>query len=120
MEKLYYVYILSSRSRTLYTGVTNDLIRRIAEHREGLASSFTAKYRIHRLVYFESFRDVRSAITREREIKYWARAKRVELIAATNPTWEDLAAEWFPSYPRKAGPSLARDDNRAKVNEGRH
>jgi putative endonuclease len=78
MEKLYYVYILSSRSRTLYTGVTNDLIRRIAEHREGLASSFTAKYRIHRLVYFEPVRDVRSAITREKAIKYWARAKRVE------------------------------------------
>jgi len=106
MEKLYHVYILSSRSRILYTGVTNDLVARVAQHREGHVSSFTAKYRIHRLVYFETFHDVRSAIAREKEIKSWTRAKRVALIEARNSTWEDLATEWFPPYPRKAGLSL--------------
>ena len=107
MEKLYHVYILSSRSRVLYTGVTNDLLRRIAEHRDGVASSFTVQYRVHRLVYVESFQDVRSAIAREKEIKSWVRAKRIALIGEKNPTWEDLAADWFPPYPRKAGPSAS-------------
>jgi putative endonuclease len=106
MEKLYPVYILSSRSRALYTGVTNNLIRRIAEHRAGSASSFTTKYRIHRLVYCEAFREARNAIAWEKDIKSWSRAKRVELIERENPTWVDLAAKWFPRYPRKAGLSL--------------
>jgi hypothetical protein len=70
-------------------------------------SSFTAKYRIHRLVYFETYQDVRAAIAREKQMKSWTREKRVELVEATNPTWLDLAAEWFPPYPRKAGPSAS-------------
>jgi putative endonuclease len=107
MEKLYHVYILSSRSRVLYTGVTNDLIGRMAKHRDGSASNFTAKYRVHRLVYQESFRDVRSAIAREKQIKSWTREKRVALVQETNPTWIDLAADWFAPYPRKAGPSAS-------------
>ena len=106
MEKLYYVYILASRSRTLYTGVTNDLMRRTFEHRQGLVPGFTSRYRIHRFVYFETFRDVRAAIAREKQIKAWDRAKRVALIAAKNPTWEDYGADWFPTHPRKADPSL--------------
>jgi putative endonuclease len=105
MEKLYYVYILASRSRVLYTGVTNDLMRRTFEHRQGLVPGFTSRYRIHRLVYFESFRDVRDAIAREKEIKSWVREKRAVLIAAKNPTWEDFGADWFPPFPRKADPS---------------
>jgi putative endonuclease len=107
MEKTYNVYVLASRSHALYTGVTNDLIFRVGQHREGKVSSFTAKYRIHRLVYFETFRDVRAAITREKQIKSWTREKRAELIQAANPTWVDLAVDWFPSYPRKAGPSAS-------------
>ena len=70
----YYVYILSSRSRNLYTGVTNNLARRVSEHRQGLIPGFTHRYRIHRLVYFEPFVDVRAAISREKQIKKWRRA----------------------------------------------
>jgi putative endonuclease len=106
MEKLYHVYILASRSRTLYTGVTNDLMRRTFEHRQGLVPGFTSRYRIHRLVYFETFRDARAAIAREKQIKAWNRAKRVALVEAKNPTWEDFGAEWLLPYPRKADPSL--------------
>ena len=111
MEKLYQVYILASRSRTLYTGVTNDLTRRTIEHRQGRIPGFTARYRIHRLVYFETFRDARAAIAREKQIKARDRAKRVALIEAKIPTWEDFGASWLPRYPRKADPSLARDEN---------
>jgi putative endonuclease len=107
MEKNYHVYVLASRSRVLYTGITSDLMSRVGQHREGKVSSFTAKYRIHRLVYFETFHNVRSAIAREKQIKSWAREKRAEVIQATNPTWVDLAAEWFAPYPRKAGPSAS-------------
>jgi putative endonuclease len=107
MEKNYHVYLLASRSHALYTGITSDLMARVGQHREGKVSSFTAKYRIHRLVYFESFGDVRSAIAREKQIKSWTREKRAELIQAANPTWIDLAAEWFTPYPRKAGPSAS-------------
>ena len=89
----YYVYILSSRSRTLYTGVTNNLARRISEHREGLIPGFTSRYRIHRLVYFERYKNVRRAIAREKQIKGWLRAKKVALVEERNPTWDDLAAD---------------------------
>jgi len=107
MEKNYHVYLLSSRSHVLYTGITNDLMSRVSQHREGKVSSFTAQYRIHRLVYFETFHNVSAAIAREKQIKSWTREKRVELIQATNPTWLDLAADWFSPYPRKAGPSAS-------------
>ena len=106
MEKLYYVYILASRSRNLYTGVTNNLVRRIFEHDQGLVPGFTSRYRIHRLVHVESFRDVRTAIAREKQIKSWGRAKRVALIEERNPSWEDLCADRLPPFPRKADPSL--------------
>lgn len=106
MEKLYCVYILASRSRTLYTGVTNNLLRRVSQHREGSAKGFTSRYRIHRLVHFEAYRDVRAAIAREKQIKGWGRAKKQALIEAKNPSWSDLAGDFFPSFPRKADPSL--------------
>ncbi len=92
-DKRYYVYILASRSRTLYTGVTNNLRRRVFEHKQGLIEGFTKKYQIHRLVHFETGADIRAAIAREKQIKGWRREKKVALIASTNPTWEDLAAE---------------------------
>ena len=107
MEKTYHVYILSSRSRALYVGVTDDVIGRVAQHRHGLGSEFTAKYRMHRLVYQEPFRDVRAAIAREKQIKGWARQKKINLIEMSSPTWLDLAADWFPPYPKKAGPSAS-------------
>jgi putative endonuclease len=90
----YYVYIMASRSRRLYTGVTGDLERRICEHRLGVVPGFTHKYRIHRLVYYESTSDVRAAISREKQIKGWLRAKKVALIESVNPTWQDLSEGW--------------------------
>jgi putative endonuclease len=94
MQKHYYVYILTNHSGTLYTGMTNNLVRRLDEHRRGVGSKFTAKYNIKRLVHFEVYRDVRNAITREKEIKGWRREKKVALIEADNPGWKDLSAEW--------------------------
>jgi len=91
-EKLYYVYILSSRSRAIYVGMTGFLMARVISHRAGEASLFTRKYRIHRLVYYEIFHSVAAAIARETEIKRWRREKKVALIVQKNPTWEDLAA----------------------------
>jgi putative endonuclease len=92
--KQYYVYIMSSRSGTLYTGVTNDLARRVYEHKNKLIPGFTAKYNITKLVYFETTEDVRTAIAREKQIKGWLRVKKVALIESVNPSWDDLSADW--------------------------
>ncbi len=91
MGRTYCVYILASRSRNLYVGVTNNLERRLAEHRDGLAPGFTKRYRIFRLVHYEVFGDVRAAIGREKEIKGWRREKKLWLINRNNPVWENLA-----------------------------
>ena len=96
----YWVYILANRSRIPYTGVTNNLYVRLAQHREG-KHGFTAKYRITRLVYFETTNDVLAAISREKQIKAWTRAKRVALIESVNPTWDDLCPP-----EKEADPSL--------------
>jgi putative endonuclease len=109
MERTYYVYVLANRSRTLYTGVTNRLLERVKQHREGTFPGFTSQYRIHRLVYFETYRDVKAAIAREKQIKGLAREKKIALIEGRNPSWEDLAAEWFAAYPRKADSSLGSE-----------
>jgi putative endonuclease len=74
-----------NRSKTLYTGVTNNLLRRVGEHKEGRASDFTARYRLDRLVYFERFEDIRNAIEREKEIKGWLRIKKMTVIVSVNP-----------------------------------
>ncbi len=92
MNHTYHVYILASRSRNLYVGVTNDLQRRMIEHRQGLVPGFTTRYRIFRLVYFEEFADIRDAIAREREIKAWRRERKLWLINRRNRAWQDLAA----------------------------
>ena len=99
MERSYYVYILASRSRDLYTGVTNNLPRRLLQHRESTVPAFTSRYRIFRLVHYEVFHNVRAAIAREKEIKGWRREKKIRLIERDNPTWNDLAARWFPNIP---------------------
>ena len=88
-EYHFWVYILSSRSRTLYVGVTNNLRRRRAEHQKG-GSLHTSRYQIHRLVYYEHFQYIRSAIARETEIKRWTRQHKIDLIESMNPTWQDL------------------------------
>jgi putative endonuclease len=93
--RTFYVYIMASRSRVLYVGVTNDLVRRTNEHKRGL-SGFTSRYRVTRLVYFEVFVDIRDAIAREKEIKGWVRIRKTRLIDSRNPTWEDLSSLVFP------------------------
>ena len=89
--RTYYVYIMASRSRVLYVGVTNDLTRRVDEHKRSLNAGFTSRYRVTRLVYFEEFADIRDAIAREKAIKGWRRSRKISLVDARNPTWEDLA-----------------------------
>ncbi len=93
-EKRYYVYIMASRSLTLYTGVTRDLYHRVLQHKHGEIEGFTKRYHIHRLVYYEVFKYIDKAIAREKQIKAWTRAKRVALIKSENPTWQDLAEGW--------------------------
>jgi len=90
----YYVYILTNKSRTLYTGVTNDLERRVYEHKQKLIPGFTRKYNISRLVFFEVTPDVRAAISREKQIKGWTRTKKIALIESENPRWRDLSVDW--------------------------
>lgn len=88
---VYHVYIVASLAKTLYTGVTGDLLRRIHQHKAGDIPDFTARYRVNRLVYFEAYTDIRDAKRREKQIKGWRRERKIELIEATNPEWEDLA-----------------------------
>ena len=88
---VYHVYILASASGVLYTGVTNFLERRVAQHKAKLCPGFTAAYDVTRLVYFEPFTDVRAAISREKQIKNWRREKKLALIRALNPTFGDLS-----------------------------
>ena len=91
----YYVYLLTNQKRTLYVGVTNDLVRRVYEHRHKLVDGFTKKYNLSWLVFYESTGEVESAIAREKQIKGWSRAKKVALIESTNPRWVDLAQGWY-------------------------
>ncbi len=89
------VYILSSRSRNLYTGVTSDLGLRVKQHKEKTLGGFTARYRIDRLVYMEEHATAQDAILRGKQIKAWDRAKRVALIESKNAAWDDLSASWY-------------------------
>jgi putative endonuclease len=87
----YYVYILASeRNGTLYIGVTNDLVKRVWQHKNQSADGFTKKYGVHQLVYFEETSDIESAIAREKQLKNWQRKWKLELIEKSNPNWEDL------------------------------
>jgi putative endonuclease len=95
VERSYYVYIVASRTRVLYVGVTNDLARRVWEHKEKLTPGFTSKYNVNRLVYYEETSDVKAAIAREKQIKGWLRAKKVALIEGMNPGWADLSDGWY-------------------------
>ena len=87
---MYYIYILTTKNNAaLYIGVTNDLKRRIYEHKEALVEGFTKKYHVHKLVYFEEYSDVNAAIAREKQLKRWIRAKKNELVESKNPLWQD-------------------------------
>jgi len=89
--KNYYVYILASkRNGTLYIGVTNDLVRRVSEHKNNIIKGFTEKYKVHNLVYYEIANDINAAITREKRLKKWKRQWKIELIEENNPEWNDL------------------------------
>jgi putative endonuclease len=94
MMRQYYVYILTNKSGTLYVGVTNNLERRVYEHKNHLVEGFTKKYKIHKLVYYEDTSDINEAIIREKQLKGWLRRKKIELIESVNPEWKDLAENW--------------------------
>jgi putative endonuclease len=89
-----YIYILGSRTGTLYIGVTSNLYLRVMQHREGKWEGFTATYSCERLLYFEGYNDIRAAIAREKQLKGWRRAKKLNLIGTINPEFEDLAQTW--------------------------
>jgi putative endonuclease len=95
----YYVYLLTNRSGTLYTGLTSDLERRVSQHKHKLVDGFTEKSNVGILVYYEATDDVRAAIAREKQIKAWRRSKRIALIESMNPQWRDLSEGWFTSPP---------------------
>lgn len=95
MTRQYYVYILASKRRTLYIGVTNNLERRVYEHKHKIIDGFTKKYNINRLVYYEATGNVESAIAREKHLKGWLRRRKIELIESVHPSWDDLSAEWY-------------------------
>ena len=111
--KTYFVYIMTNRSKTLYTGVTNNLIRRVREHKMGTGSCFAAKYKADRLVYFERFEDIRNAIEREKRIKGWLRVRKIALIVSVNPAWRDLSQEWFERHQFQPDASDQSHGNKA-------
>lgn len=100
-EKHFYVSILGSLSGTWYIGMTNDIVKRVWQHKQHEFEGFTAEYDVDRLLYWESFDDVRNAINREKQLKGWVRRKKVALIEGDNPQWKDLRGDWY----RDRGPS---------------
>ncbi len=109
MTNTYYVYILASkRNGTLYIGVTNNLEKRVYEHRNDLIKGFTSEYRVHMLVYYEETNDINVALQREKRLKKWNRKWKLELIEKANPYWDDLAKDWIPAF---AGMTARKDDN---------
>lgn len=93
--KQFHVYVMANRSRTLYVGVTSDLPQRVYQHKNKLIAGFTSKYNISRLVHFEDCSNALAAITREKQIKKWSRAKKIALIEVASPTWADLSENWY-------------------------
>jgi putative endonuclease len=99
----YYIYIMTNKSKTLYTGMTNNLERRVYEHKNKLIKGFTKKYNIIRLVYYEVSKSVEVAIAREKQIKGWLRRKKIDLIESVNPQWNDLSEGWFSDVTMSPG-----------------
>jgi putative endonuclease len=98
-ERIYYSYIMASRSRTLYVGVTGDLHKRVFQHKWKEHSGFTADYNCDRLVWFERHQYIGIAIAREKELKDWRRSRKIALIESLNPTWIDLSRDWYEYEP---------------------
>jgi putative endonuclease len=94
MAEEYFVYIMTNRAKTLYIGITRDLMRRVYEHQTHAIAGFTLRYKIRSLVYYEMTTDVREAIKREKQLKGWLRVKKIALIESINPAWKDLSEEW--------------------------
>jgi putative endonuclease len=106
--RFYYVYMMTNPSKTLYTGVTGHLERRVFEHKQGTKGDFAARYKIDRLVYFEGFGDIHAAIAREKQIKGLLRMNEDRIDRSMNPTWKDLSEEWYVRHryqPESIGPS---------------
>jgi putative endonuclease len=120
MEKTYSVYIMASRSLNFYVGVTSNLIHRTAQDKFGIVLGFTGRYKIHRLVYVESFSDVQYGIRREKQIKRWRHEKEIALIKQMNPAWADLAEDWFPKPNCRSLASLGMTDKRHKLDAETH
>jgi putative endonuclease len=93
--KRYYVYLMTNKSKTLYTGFTANLEKRVFQHKHKLIPGFTSRYNITKLVYFEEFREVNLALAREKQIKGWLRVKKITLIESVNPEWRDLSEDWY-------------------------
>jgi putative endonuclease len=106
MPRHFYVYVLANRSGVLYVGVTGNLLHRLHQHRSHAIAGFARRYNITRLVYYEETADVAAAIAREKQVKDWRRSKKVALIEAENPAWDDLAIDWFEADQPIADPSL--------------
>ncbi len=108
MDREYFVYIVCSRSGTLYIGVTNDICRRMREHKRGEIAGFASRYHCDRLVYYAGFDNVHKAIGREKQLKGWIRAKKIALIGSGNPRWVDLAEKWGAQM-RFAGEAIGEE-----------
>ncbi len=107
MQRKYYVYILASKKNgTIYTGVTNNLYRRMDEHKRGSIKGFTQKYKVNRLVYYDETTQIAYAIEKEKQIKGWLRSKKINLIESVNPEWVDLSEGWFEMDDPEGAPSL--------------
>jgi putative endonuclease len=113
----FYVYILASSSGTLYIGVTNDLSKRVWQHKNHLIEGFTSKYNVDRLVYFEEFVDVRNAIRREKQLRGWTRKKKVALFEKQNPKWIDLSRGWFDDDRGRSTPLRSAHDDITKTEQ---
>ena len=116
----YCVYILASKLRVLYVGITRDLERRVYQHQKKLLPGFTRQYNVNQLVYYEFFGDVRAAIAREKQIKAWRREKKLNLIESLNPKWKDLSVELFgirPATSKKSTPEVPHPDRERRGSE---
>ncbi len=115
---VYYVYIMTNRSQTLYTGVTGDIEKRVFEHKNGTHPGFTSRYKIDRLVYFERFGDVHYAIAREKQIKGLLRIKKIALVVSMNPDWKDLSEGWYVRHRYQPGNAqILRRESFAKAKD---
>ena len=118
-DRRFYIYIMASRSRTLYIGFTSALQNRVQQHKDGDYEGFSKRYQCHRLIYFETYTEPQTAIAREKQLKRWSRSKKLTLILSTNPAWYDLSEEWGavaplytapPGLSTSAVPASGRDD----------